>query len=59
MSKILELRKKLNITQAEFGALFEIPVRTIQNWETGQRSCPAYVVNLIEFKINTLFLKEK
>ncbi len=46
------LREKAKLTQAEFGkVLFGIPVRTIQNWEGGQRKCPEYLLKLIEFKL--------
>ncbi len=45
---VLEIRKKLNITQKEFGNLFGIPLRTIQNWEYGNRKVPDYIVNMME-----------
>ena len=48
---IKEIRQLTGWTQSEFGKFLGIPMRTIQNWETGQRKCPDYVVDLIEFKI--------
>ena len=45
--RIKELRQKLNLTQTEFGALFGIPMRTIQNWEYGRNKAPDYVVNMM------------
>lgn len=48
---IKELRAKTGMTQTEFGKWLGIPMRTIQNWENGQRSAPEYVVKLIAFRI--------
>lgn len=48
---IKELRNQINMTQKEFGDYFNIPVRTLQNWEGGQRRPPEYVVELIKYKI--------
>ena len=45
---IKTMRKKLNMTQTEFGNLFGIPLRTIQTWEYGERKPPDYVLNMIE-----------
>ena len=52
---IKELRQSTGMTQTEFGDYLNIPMRTIQNWEGGQRSAPEYVVKLIEYKL----LKER
>lgn len=48
---IKELRQKLKMTQKEFGEYLNIPQRTIQSWELGDRTPPPYVVELIRFKI--------
>lgn len=45
---IREMRTQLGITQNEFAARYSIPFRTVQNWETGLRKPPEYVVNLLE-----------
>lgn len=42
------MRARLGITQNEFAARYSIPFRTVQNWETGLRKPPEYVVNLLE-----------
>ncbi len=44
---IKDLRKELNMTQSEFGDMFGIPMRTIQEWESGRRKPPDYVLCLI------------
>lgn len=46
--KILELRKLTGLTQTKFGNAYSIPLRSIQNWENGQRECPPYVEKLLE-----------
>lgn len=51
---ILDLRKKCGLSQTEFGKrLGGIPLRTIQNWECGVNTCPAYVVELIKYRVDT------
>ena len=48
---IKELRLSTGMTQSEFGKCFNIPMRTIQNWEGGKRNCPKYLAELIEYKL--------
>ena len=38
-------------TFSSFGKKYNIPVRTIQDWETEKRNPPAYVVELLEFRV--------
>lgn len=46
--RIRELRNQVGLSQAKFGALFGIPLRTIQGWENEERIPPEYVINMIE-----------
>ena len=48
---IREMRGKLGDTQSEFADRYHIPFRTIQNWETGVRKPPAYIVSLLERQV--------
>jgi putative transcriptional regulator len=48
---IKELRLSARMTQREFAGYFNIPLRTIENWETGKRNPPEYVAELIRYKI--------
>lgn len=48
---IKELRQSTRMTQKEFAEYFNIPQRTIENWEGGKRTPPEYVVELMEYKI--------
>ena len=47
--RIKEMRLKTGLTQAKIASLLNVPIRTWQSWELGERTCPAYVVNLIEY----------
>ena len=49
-TQIKELREACKMTQREFAQYFEIPQRTIENWESGTTTPPAYLVSLIEYK---------
>ena len=48
---IKDLRTMSGMTQQEFANYFEIPKRTIENWEGGQRKCPEYLKKLIKYKL--------
>jgi DNA-binding transcriptional regulator YiaG len=49
---IQEIRAATRLSQAAFGKLCGgIPIRTIQNWEGGINTPPAYVINLIIYKL--------
>lgn len=51
--EIKKLRHLSGLTQKEFSARYKIPMKTLQNWETGSglpsaRKCPQYVSFLLE-----------
>ena len=48
---IHEMRIALGDTQSEFAERYNIPFRTIQNWEAGVRKPPEYVASLLESRI--------
>ena len=48
---IREMRTLLGDTQSEFAARYNIPFRTIQNWESGIRKPPEYMIELLEHRI--------
>ncbi|MBE5910900.1 helix-turn-helix domain-containing protein [Pseudobutyrivibrio sp.] len=45
---IKEMRQLLGLSQVKFGQKYNIPVRTVQHWEDGDRKCPDYVLLLLE-----------
>lgn len=54
---IKELRKQTGMTQKQFADYFEIPYRTIQNWEGDINKCPEYLLKLMQYKIGKEFKK--
>lgn len=44
---IREARLNAGLTQQRMSEVFEIPKRTIENWEAGKRTPPAYVEKLV------------
>lgn len=48
---IREMRASLGNTQGEFAARYNIPFRTVQNWEAGIRNPPEYIINLLESRV--------
>ena len=56
---IREMRSKLGITQGEFAARYNIPFRTIQNWETRSRKPPEYIIDLLERQVKEDLINRK
>ena len=49
---IKDLRSATGLSQTEFGKrLGGIPLRTIQNWESGVRTAPAWALELITYRV--------
>ena len=48
---IRDMRKQLGDTQSEFAERYNIPFRTVQNWETGMRKPPEYILELLKARI--------
>ena len=51
---IKEARQAAGLSQAKMSKLFEIPKRTIESWESGERKPPAYVERLIVEKLRQM-----
>lgn len=49
---IRKLRKQMQLNRREFCDYYEIPYRTVQDWETGKRTMPDYVFRLLEYKMH-------
>lgn len=56
---IREMRTRLGETQSEFAARYSIPFRTVQNWETGIRKPPEYIIELLESRVKTDLINRK
>ena len=45
---IREMREYLNLSRAAFSRIYKIPIRTLENWESGERTPPDYLLYLLE-----------
>jgi DNA-binding transcriptional regulator YiaG len=55
---IREARLNAGLTQAKMSEVFEIPKRTIENWEAGIRKPPAYVEKLVIRELERIATEE-
>ena len=49
--KLVELRKSTGMNRRQFSDYFEIPYRTVQDWELGNRHMPEYLFRLMVYRI--------
>ena len=49
--KIKELRESTGMNRKEFCEYFQIPYRTVTEWERDNRHAPEYVLRLLEYYI--------
>lgn len=52
--KIEEARRALGMSRAEMSRQFEIPVRTLEDWDAGARKCPVWAERLILEKLERM-----
>ena len=57
--EIREMRERLGDTQHEFAQRYQIPFRTVQNWEAGVRVPPLYVTKLLEDRVKADLINRK
>lgn len=43
-----EIRAILGISRAEFSRRYDIPVRTLEEWDAGRHMAPEWVMTLLE-----------
>lgn len=53
MKTAKEIRAKTGLSQAAFSKRFGIPKRTIEDWETGKRRAPAWVIAMLQYIADT------
>lgn len=46
--EVKELRMLSGLSQQAFSEKYGIPKRSIENWESGKRTPPEYVISLLE-----------
>ena len=49
--KVRELRELTGMNRRQFSEFFEIPYRTVSEWERDGRHAPDYVLRLLEYYI--------
>ena len=47
INTVQKLRKSTGLSQRKFAEFFDIPVRTLQDWEQGRRNPPEYVLKMM------------
>jgi DNA-binding transcriptional regulator YiaG len=52
MKNVREIRHMAKMTQREFSEAYHIPLDTIKKWESGLRTPPVYVIELLEYRAN-------
>ena len=48
---LIQLKNCTGMTRTEFCEYFQIPYRTMQDWELGNRKMPDYLLRLMAYKI--------
>ncbi len=46
-----KIREESGMNVSQFSRYFNIPLRTVQGWEYGERKCPEYLLQLIQYKL--------
>lgn len=55
MSKIKDARLEVGLTRAELSKKYNIPIRTLEDWDSGRRKPSEWLENLIIRVINEDF----
>lgn len=48
---INELRALTGLSRQEFAEKYHVTERSLKKWEESQRGCPAYMLEILEFRI--------
>ncbi len=48
---INELRAMTGLSRQEFAEKYRVTERSLKKWEEGPRGCPAYMLEILEFRI--------
>ena len=59
METIKEIMEYSGLSQAKFSEKYGIPKRSLENWESGSRKCPDYVISLLERAVKSDMINEK
>ena len=51
--EVKDLREQMGMNRREFCDYFEIPYRTVQDWESEKRELPEYVLRLMKYRVKS------
>ena len=57
--ELIRLRKETGMNRKEFCEYFDIPYRTMTDWELGNRTMPDYLLRLMTYKIKMEAMMKK
>lgn len=49
--RLIQIKEASGMNWKEFSAYFQIPYRTVQDWERGNRKMTEYLLRLMEYKL--------
>lgn len=49
--QLINLRKETGMSRKQFCEYFNIPYRTVTDWELGNRKMPDYLLRLMKYKV--------
>ena len=49
--RLIQIKEASGMNWKEFSTYFQIPYRTVQDWERGNRKMPEYLLRLMEYKL--------
>lgn len=49
--ELIQLKENSGMNWKQLSEYFDIPYRTIQDWEHGKREMPSYVLRLMQYKL--------
>ena len=56
-SRIRACREKHHLSRIQFSKLTGIPLRTLENWESGKRTPPSYLLKFLECYMDTQLME--
>ena len=54
--ELKKIRAQTGLNRREFAVYFEIPLRTVEDWEAGKRKMPEYLLRLIYYKVRIFYI---
>ncbi len=57
--RLIRLKDESGMNWKQFAEYFQIPYRTVQDWERGNRRMPDYLLRLMEYKLKIETLQRK